>query len=70
MAALDFPNSPSLNETYLSPDGRSWVWNGTVWNLTFGALAFGATGPTGATGSIGPTGPEADLNPFFLMMGA
>lgn len=64
MAALDFPNSPTLNQTYLSPDGRSWVWNGYVWNLTFGALAYGATGPTG------PTGPEADLNPFFLLMGA
>lgn len=28
--ALDFPNSPSLNDTYTS-SGRTWQWNGTVW---------------------------------------
>jgi microcystin-dependent protein len=28
--AINFPNSPSLNESY-TLDGKTWVWNGTVW---------------------------------------
>lgn len=28
--ALDFPNSPSINQVY-STEGASWVWNGTAW---------------------------------------
>lgn len=29
---LDFPNSPSVNDTY-SAGGRNWTWNGTSWVL-------------------------------------
>lgn len=31
MAAIDFPNSPALNDTFIAA-GRSWIWNGTAWN--------------------------------------
>ena len=58
MPALDFPNSPSVNDEYLAPNGRRWVWNGTAWVLGFGALDIGATGPTGPIGPTGPTGPS------------
>lgn len=27
---INFPNSPALNESY-TLDGKTWVWNGTVW---------------------------------------
>ena len=37
---------------------------GVLWYDTDADSIAGPTGPTG------PTGPEADLNPFFLMMGA
>jgi len=30
MAALNFPSSPSVDDTYTS-GGHTWVWNGTVW---------------------------------------
>ena len=30
MAALDFPNSPSVNDIY-SANGKQWQWNGTKW---------------------------------------
>lgn len=30
MAALDFPNSPTLNQVYTA-NGSSWSWNGTAW---------------------------------------
>ena len=42
MAALNFPASPSLNDTY-SNGTQTWIWNGTMWK-------------TG--GQIGPTGPQ------------
>lgn len=54
MAAIDFPDSPSLNDTFTSGD-RTWIWNGTVWNTV--TTQEGPTGPTGATGDTGPTGP-------------
>jgi hypothetical protein len=53
MAAIDFPNSPSLNQVFTVGD-NSWKWNGTTWNVV--RIATGATGPTGATGSVGATG--------------
>ena len=64
MTAIDFPNSPSLNQTYTVGD-RTWKWNGSVWavvravDLLVGPTgATGATGPsvTGNTGVTGPTG--------------
>lgn len=32
MPAIDFPNSPTLNQVFTSGDGRSWTWTGTTWN--------------------------------------
>lgn len=49
------PTSPSLNNAYYNTtDGKSYVWNGTTWDII---AQDGATGPTGATGPIGPPGP-------------
>jgi hypothetical protein len=31
--AINFPNSPVLNEVHQVSDGPSWVWNGTTWDL-------------------------------------
>ena len=58
MAALDFPDNPSLGQSFTA-NGRRWVWDGTTWGLTFGVLneLVGPTGPTGAQGPTGPTGP-------------
>ena len=51
MAAFDFPNSPSVNDTY-SANGMTFTWNGTKWERTSPSVgAQGATGPTGPTGS-------------------
>lgn len=38
MAALDFPNSPSVNDTY-SAGGRTWTWDGTTWLGSWTGLA-------------------------------
>jgi collagen type VII alpha len=53
MSAIDFPNSPSVNDTHTVGD-RSWKWNGSQWKVVRSVLP-GATGPTGPTGSTGST---------------
>lgn len=69
MAAIDFPNSPALNDLFTSSN-NTWIWNGISWDLV--RVAAGATGPTGpsgpagiagATGPIGATGPTGATGP-------
>lgn len=59
MAAIDFPNSPNVNDTF-TVGTQTWIWTGTAWDLTV-APVVGATGPTGPQGAAstvaGPTGP-------------
>lgn len=31
MAAIDFPNSPTVDQEFTSGD-RTWIWDGSVWN--------------------------------------
>jgi Collagen triple helix repeat (20 copies) len=54
MTAIDFPNSPSLNQVF-TVGSTSWIWNGSRWNVV--RIATGATGPTGPSGPSGPSGP-------------
>jgi len=44
MAAIDFPNSPTLNDIFTAGD-RSWKWNGTVWQTV--TSVAGAQGDKG-----------------------
>ena len=46
MAAIDFPNSPSVNDVFTSSN-RTWTWNGSVWSSSG---TVGDIGPTGSTG--------------------
>lgn len=68
MALIDFPSSPSLNDEYTF-EGRTWLWNGTGWEVKAfvappGATgATGVTGATGAVGATGATGPQGDAGP-------
>ena len=62
--ALNFPNSPSLNDNH-NENGTRWQWNGESWTriVTAGSQGFqgatGSTGPTGPTGAQGATGSGA-----------
>jgi hypothetical protein len=61
MAALNFPNSPSLNDTH-TENGVTFKWNGAAWDRLgdIGAQgAAGAQGSAGAAGAQGATGPVA-----------
>jgi hypothetical protein len=48
---LDFPTSPSLNEIYTF-GGRSWIWNGTAWDVYSTASGDGVTELNGLTGGV------------------
>jgi hypothetical protein len=58
MPAIDFPNSPSVDQQF-SSGGNTWRWTGTVW----ATVKITPTGPTGATGAQGPTGPTGLTGP-------
>ena len=55
MAAFDFPNSPSTNQTH-TENSVTWKWNGTVWKRQGVAGAQGAQGHQGVQGATGSTG--------------
>jgi len=65
MAAFDFPNSPSLNDTH-TENGVVWKWNGYAWDRVPSngpAGAPGPSGPPGADGNDGVDGPPGSGGP-------
>jgi len=52
--AIDFPNIPSLNQSFTA-GGSTWIWDGIAWTLQ--RITTGAQGPQGEVGPQGPTGP-------------
>jgi len=56
MTVINFPDSPTLGEKFVLPEGKAWTWNGSVWEL-YGIISVGPIGPTGPTSTVpGPTG--------------
>ena len=53
MAAIDFPNSPTVGQLFTVGD-VTWEWTGAVWQ------GLGTAGDAGADG-------EANFNSFLLM---
>jgi hypothetical protein len=49
MAAINFPDSPTVGETY-SFGNYVWEWDGRAWNAVTANVISGPTGPTGPTG--------------------
>jgi hypothetical protein len=69
MAAIDFPNSPDIDDIF-TVGTRSWKWNGVAWQTLTTQIQIGPTGPTGPTGDTGadstvtgPTGPQGPSGP-------
>ena len=54
--ALNFPDSPVLNQIY-EAEGATFRWNGSLWlNVVISATQFGYTGSKGDSGFTGSTG--------------
>lgn len=65
MAAIDFPNSPQVNDVFTS-GFQTWIWSGTSWDLVISEVV-GPTGPTGAQGAASNvTGPTGSKGTFLL----
>ena len=64
MPAIDFPATPSVNDTH-TVGNRIWKWNGTTWDAlrTTIPYATGATGPTGQDGQFTIAATTAPANP-------
>lgn len=59
MAAIDFPNSPSVNDEF-TVGSTTWYWDGTRWLIKNSQGPIGPTGPLGPTGPTGPTGAQGE----------
>lgn len=57
---IDFPNTPTLLETFTVGD-YTWQWDGSAWRSL--ATPEGPTGPTGPAGLNGATGPTGAAGP-------
>jgi hypothetical protein len=57
MAALDFPSSPTIGQTYTA-NGNSWQWDGSSWNAILvadlGSVAGTLSASNGGTGLTSP----------------
>jgi hypothetical protein len=62
--AINFPDSPELNDFYTF-GFNTWQWDGVAWQLVISEVV-GPTGPTGPQGSAsnvtGPTGPTGNFS--------
>lgn len=63
--AIDFPNSPTLNQQYTVGD-RSWTWNGTFWQVTGTTSTFTASDSAPSGPSIGDFWFESDTGKTFV----
>jgi len=59
MAALDFPNSPTLNQQYAAPNGVTYQWDGTAW-IVSGSAAVQLWTASGTT--LLPTDPTKTVS--------
>jgi hypothetical protein len=64
VSAIDFPTSPSVDETH-TVGNRVWKWNGTTWDALRSTIPYatGVTGPTGQDGQFSIAATTAPTNP-------
>ena len=49
--AIDFPQFPALNELY-AYGSRSWIWDGSKWNLNSSVVGSNVTALNGLSGGV------------------
>ncbi len=61
---MDFPISPSLNQAfYHTSEGKSYVYNGSTWQIISQDGIQGPMGPAGPQGNQGPQGIQGEQGP-------
>ena len=65
MAAIDFPASPSVNDTKTVGD-TVWVWNGTYWARSANTAKFTAADAAPSSPTLGDLWYESDSGKAFI----
>ena len=61
---FDFPSSPTLNQAfYHTALFKSYIYNGSTWQIISQDGIQGPAGPTGSQGPTGPQGPQGEQGP-------
>lgn len=58
--AIDFPNSPSLNDEY-TVDAKTWKWDGSAWRLAGGDAGISGSTALSVSDSAPSSPNEGDL---------
>ena len=58
MKEINFPDSPSVNQTFTVGE-RTWKWTGTTWDVVVTTVVTGPQGPAGVSGVGVPVGGSA-----------
>ena len=45
--ALDFPNTPTLNQVFTAPNGAMWMWDGAKWTAIASVSQYAANNNVG-----------------------
>lgn len=68
MAAIDFPNNPTVGQVFTS-GSRSWVWTGTVWDAKpYGLIP--QSDVANLTSDLASKASASEIISSFLLMGA
>mgnify|MGYP001263046378 CR=1 FL=1 len=62
--AINFPTSPSINDTH-SASGKTWKYDGTSWNLLISSTSIGDKGTKGTKGEKADQAPQ-EFDMFWL----
>lgn len=68
MAAIDFPGSPAVNDTF-TVGGKTWKWDGTTWNMVSGSSMYALLSGTTFTGAVNLAAGTTSLTPFKFVSG-
>jgi hypothetical protein len=75
MAAIDFPNTPAVNDLFVAPNGVTYQWTGVLWAVFSGPastaniasfFAYGVAGQSGAAYQLLPLQtPVSNVGGYF-----
>src|SRR5215475_9254876 len=69
MAALDFPNRPTVGQTYAGTNGVNYQWDGTVWTVPLGGAQLWVDTGTALTPTVSTRNLDVPSGVLYLEPG-